>query len=187
MNTTIQKVNRASLFTRLDYWLLALAFVSVGLISCSKVQEGPSMIPDLSSHKLARDKIEKYIEWKFKECRNEHFQDLGMGPYGRSSTLMYFELPEEELKVLLNNSKELVDYELLKDNKTNLKFMKEVGQELSWWDTEKLNNALLGTLSWCHNYENDKCYFYAVTTIATAQLPDKWHSVHLCFFSEPSL
>lgn len=185
LSTPVAKIKDTALFVVRRVFMPALIAMAAGLTSCSNVQQGALPATEGGSQLPDKEQVEEYLGWRFSECRHVHFQKPTVTALGEDYlTWIYFEVGEEELKSLLSQSEKLADYESLKVNEVNLKFMRQTGTELAWWNFEKLQDAVCGTTSWCTHYENGNCVLYGSSTVATARTGGKWLGVYIVFSQE---
>jgi len=125
--------------------------------------------------------VEEYLDIRFVECRDVNFYKAGMIPLGIYTTLISFEVPKDNLTVLLEQSPKLPSYgEFVNNNEKRMTIMGQREKVIDWWRPTELEKPVTAIKSWCRHREGDKCILYACASVAFAEIESGWVRVYIC-------
>ncbi|MFQ6036699.1 MAG: hypothetical protein ACE5NM_12750 [Sedimentisphaerales bacterium] len=123
--------------------------------------------------------VEQFLDIRFTKCRNVHFYKAGMIPLGTYTTLISFEVPKNNLMVLLEQSSKLPSYSEFVSNKRRLTVMGQKEKVIDWWRPTELEKPVTAIKSWCTHREGDECILYAYACVAFAEVESGWLRVYI--------
>ncbi|MFQ6116590.1 MAG: hypothetical protein ACE5NG_21250, partial [bacterium] len=153
------------------------------LFGATSCETRPSMHPYSNTVKQPvphQREVEEYLDIRFLECRNVHFHKAGMIPLGIYTTLISFEVPKDDLTVLLEQSPKLPSYgEFVNNNAKRMAVMGRREKVIDWWRPTELEKPVTAIKSWCTHREGDECILYAYACVAFAEIESGWVRVYI--------